>query len=154
MRAVLLILASGLTATALQLVSAQAGSMSLPKTVKAGSAFSIQTTGSGNAILYIVGPGQVLKREVQLGNTTMFAAGSLCNAGRYLAVLTTDSSSQSDMFDVVAASKPAALSFLAKPSRLPVSLHDGITGAAYVFDAYGNLIVTPTPISFELTSPA
>ena len=35
------------------------------------------------------------------------------------------------------------LVFLAKPSRLPVGLHDGITGAVYVFDAYKNLIVTP-----------
>lgn len=46
------------------------------------------------------------------------------------------------------------MSFLAKPSRLPVGQHDGITGAAYVFDAYGNLIVAPTPISFELSGPA
>jgi hypothetical protein len=32
------------------------------------------------------------------------------------------------------------MSFLAKPSRLPVGLHDGITGAVYVFDTYHNLI--------------
>jgi hypothetical protein len=128
--------------------------MSLPKTVEAGSAFSIQTEGSGKAVLFIVGPGQVLKRDVQQGTTTVFSAGSLYNAGRYLAVLTTDSSSESETFDVIAVNKPATLSFLAKPSRLPVGLHDGITGAVYVFDSYGNLIVTPTPISFELTSPA
>lgn len=153
MRAGLLILASGIAATAWQLVSAQAGIMSLPKIVEAGSAFSVQTTGSGKATLYIVGPGQVLKRDVQLGNATLVSAGSLYNAGHYLAVLSTDSSSETNAFDVVALSKPATLSFLAKPSRLPVGLHDGITGAVYVFDAYGNLIVTPTPISFELTSP-
>jgi len=152
-RAGLLILASGIAATAWQLVSAQAGIMSLPKIVEAGSAFSVQTTGSGKATLYIVGPGQVLKRDVQLGNATLVSAGSLYNAGHYLAVLSTDSSSETNAFDVVALSKPATLSFLAKPSRLPVGLHDGITGAVYVFDAYGNLIVTPTPISFELTSP-
>jgi len=46
------------------------------------------------------------------------------------------------------------VSFLAKPSRLPVGLHNGITGAAYVFDAYHNLIVTPMPVSFELSTPS
>jgi hypothetical protein len=45
--------------------------MSLPKTVEAGSAFSIQSTGSGKATLYIVGLGQVLKRDVQLGETRL-----------------------------------------------------------------------------------
>jgi hypothetical protein len=43
------------------------------------------------------------------------------------------------------------LSFLAKPSRLSVSLHDGISGAVCVFDAYQNLITAPTPVSFELS---
>jgi hypothetical protein len=37
---------------------------------------------------------------------------------------------------------------------LPVSLHDGITGAVYVFDAYHNLILKPLPVSFELTPPS
>jgi hypothetical protein len=52
------------------------------------------------------------------------------------------------------AAKPADLSFLAKPSRLPVGLHDGITGAVYLFDTYRNLITYPTPVSFALTNPA
>ena len=77
--------------------------MSLPKTVEAGAAFSIQNTGSGKATLYIIGTGQVLKRDVQLGETTFFPAGSLYNAGRYLAVLASDSSTQSGSFDVVPA---------------------------------------------------
>jgi hypothetical protein len=54
----------------------------------------------------------------------------------------------------VPANKPSNLSFLAKPSRLPVGLPDGITGAVYVFDAYHNLISVPTPVSFELSSPS
>jgi hypothetical protein len=128
--------------------------MSLPKTIEAGSSFSIQTSGSGNATLYIVGTGQVLKRDVQLGQSVFFAPGSLYNAGRYLAVLAGDSSTQTGSFDVVPASKPANLSFLARPSRLPVGLQDGITGAVYIFDAYHNLICVPTPVSFELSSPS
>ncbi len=150
-------LASVLSAMAVamtQLALAQGGSLCLPKSVEAGSAFSIQSTGSGKATLYIVGLGQVLKRDVQLGETTFFPAGSVYNAGHYLVVLAGDSGSESDSLDVVPASEAAGLSFLAKPSRLPVGLHGGITGAVYVFDAYHNLISAPKPVSFELSNPS
>jgi hypothetical protein len=144
----------GLAIAAMQPAFAQAGSMTLPKTVEAGAAFSIQSSGSGKAALYIVGLGQVLKRDVQLGGTTSFPAGSLFNAGHYVAILAGESSTESGAFDVLAASSPADLSFLARPSRLQVGLHDGITGAVYVFDAYHNLIVAPTSVSFEVSSPS
>ena len=130
--------------------------MSWPKVVEAGNTFSVQSNGSGQATLYIIGQGQVLKRDVQMGETTFFPAGSLSNAGHYLAVLasvSTMSTIASGTFDVVPATQPAELSFLAKPSRLPVDLKGGITGAVYVFDAYRNLILTPMPVSFELSSP-
>jgi hypothetical protein len=154
MKSRLAIVLSGLTLATTQLALAQGGSLAVPKSVEAGSAFSIPSTGSGNATLYIIGPAQVLKRDVQLGQTTEFPAGTLYNAGRYLAVLAGGSSPETDAFDVVPAKSPATLSFLAKPSRLPVGLHNGITGAVYVFDAYHNLIVTPMPVSFELSTPA
>jgi hypothetical protein len=147
-------LLSGLVLAAMQLALAQSGGLRLPKTVPAGSAFSIQSTGSGKAVLYIVGPGQVLRRNVQLGETTFFAPGDLHNAGHYLAVLVGDSSTDNDAFDVVAASQPAALSFLAKPSRLPVDLHDGISGVVYVFDTFQNLVLAPTQVSFQLSGAA
>jgi hypothetical protein len=133
---------------------AEGRSMSLPKSIEAGSSFSIQTTGSGHATLYIIGTGQILKRDVQSEQTLFFAPGSLYNAGHYLAVLSGESFTDTGSFDVVPAIKPANLSFLAKPSRLPVGLHDGITGAVYVFDAYHNLISAPTPVSFELSNPS
>jgi hypothetical protein len=136
-----------------QLAHAAEGQMSLPKTIEAGNSFSIQIPGSGKAALFIVGTGQALKRDVELGQTVFFAAGSLCNAGYYLVVLQTGSFTETESLDVVPASKPANLSFLAKPSRLPVGLHAGITGAVYVFDAYHNLISEPMPLSFELLSP-
>jgi hypothetical protein len=144
---------SGLAIVTLQLALAQDGRMSLPKVVEAGSTFSIQSSGSGKAKLYIIGPGQVLRRDVQLGGTTVISAGSLTNAGHYLAVLTSLSFTANGTFDVVSLNQPAELNFLAKPSRLPVDLKGGITGAVYVFDAYHNLIFTPTPVSFELSSP-
>lgn len=126
--------------------------MSMPKTVVAGNAFSIQSTGSGKAVLYIVGPGQVLKRNVELGETTSFPAGSLFNAGHYLTVLVDGQSTDNDSFDVVPAGQPTNLSFFAKPSRLPVDLKNGISGTVYVFDTYHNLIIVPTPVSFDLSN--
>jgi hypothetical protein len=132
----------------------QGNSLTLPATVEAGSEFSIRSSGSGKATLYIVGLGQVIKREVELGHTTYIPLGTLYSAGHYLTVLSRDSgATENGSFDVVPATKPADITFLARPSRLPVGLHGGITGAAYVFDAYRNLITEPAHLSFELSGP-
>lgn len=147
-------LISGILFAALSFAYAQPGRMTLPKSVEAGSAFSIQSSGSGKAVLYIVGPGQVFKRNVQLGETASFPTGSLYNAGRYLAILVAGSSTDSGWFDVAPASKPANLSFFAKPSRLSIGLHNGISGTLYIFDVYHNLITKPTPVSFKLSIPS
>jgi hypothetical protein len=150
----LALLLCSLFIAATQLACAQGGTMSLPRTVEAGRAFSITCGGSGKAVLYIVGLGQVLRRDVQGGQTISFAAGSLYNAGHYLAILVGASSNETKSFDVVPVNKPAELSFLAKPSRLPVGLHNGISGTVYVFDRYQNLITAPTTVSFRLSNPS
>lgn len=133
---------------------AQSGALQLPKTVRAGSAFSIRSDGSGKGTLYIAGLGQSLKRDVQLGEDIQIPAGTLYDAGRYLVAVTGGSSTQQGMLDVLPAAKPDKLSFFAKPSRLPVSLAAGISGTVYVFDAYHNLITTSTPVDFELSNAA
>ena len=153
MKARLTLVLGGLAVAIAQMSCAQDEQMLLPKTVEAGSAFSIQSTGSGKATLYIVGLGQVLKRDVQLGETAFFPAESLISAGHYLVVLAGTSSTQNGSFDVLPTGKPANLSLLAKPSRLPVGLRGGITGAVYVFDDYRNLIAAPAQVSFELSNP-
>jgi hypothetical protein len=145
-------LLAGVILAAGHLAIAQDANMSLPSHIIAGRAFTIPTTGSGKAVIYIIGPAQALRRDVQLGQAVSFDAGDLYNAGRYLAILVAGSSTATRKFDVVPAPKPESLSFLAKPSRLPVGLHNGISGAAYVFDAYHNLITTPMPITFELSN--
>jgi hypothetical protein len=150
----LALLLGSLMLMALQASHAQDEALTVPTSIKAGSAFSIQNPGSGEATLYIVGPGQVLKRTVQLGTSTYFAVGSLCNAGHYVVILAQASGTSTQSFDVEPISTPTNLSFLAKPSRLPVGLHDGITGAVYVFDVYHNLIAAPVSVSFELSSPS
>jgi hypothetical protein len=138
-----------------QSLVAEEGALILPKTVEAGKAFSIQSSGSGKATLYIVGLGQVLKRDVQLGEAVSFSPGSIYSAGHYVTVLTRESSpAESGSLDVMPAAQPADLTFLARPSRLPVGQQGGITGAAYVFDAYRNLISAAVSVTFELSSPA
>ena len=123
----------------------------VPKTITAGSAFSVQTSGSGPGTLYVVGPAQVLTQNIQLGLTVEVTAGSLYNAGHYLVFVT--GAGESASLDVTPAIKPADLSFLARPSRLPVGLRGGITGAVYLFDSYKNLITAPTPVAFQLSTP-
>src|SRR6202140_222531 len=155
MKSRLTLLLSGLVVlVAGHLTAAQTGGLRLPGIVEAGTAFSIQSPGNGKAVLYIVGPAQVLRRDVQLGETTSFAPGDLHNAGHYLVVLVGGSSTENGAFDVTAAHQPTALSFIAKPSRLPVDLHEGISGVAYVFDTFQNLVLQPTQVSFQLTGVA
>lgn len=137
-----------------QLAVSQTDGLRVPKTIEAGAAFSIQTVGSGNATLYIVGLGQVLRREVRLGEPASFAPGDLHNAGHYLVLLVAGSSTENGAFDVTAANQPSSLSFLARPSRVPVDLHEGISGVVYVFDTFQNLILAPKPASFQLSGVA
>jgi len=137
------------TATA---AAGQSSDMTLPPSVAAGSAFSIATSGSGKAVLYVVGPGQAVRHDVVMGQPVSFAAGVLYNAGHYLVILAKDSSTDTEALDVVPAPRPETLGFLAQPSRLPVGVHNGISGAVYVFDAYHNLITTPMTASLELSN--
>lgn len=130
----------------------QSGELTVPKSIQAGAAFSIQSSGSGKGTLYIVGPGQFIKQDVQLGGTIEVATGALYNAGHYSVWVASDSSTQAGSIDVTPAQKVSDLTFIAKPSRLPVALHNAITGSTYVFDAYGNLILKPMQITFQLTN--
>jgi hypothetical protein len=130
---------------------AQSGNMNLPATVTAGSSFSIQTSGSGPAVLYIVGPDAALRRNVQLGSPIEFTASDLSDAGHYVAALVANGSADSGQFDIMPAGKPDTLSFLAVPSRVPVGLHGGINGTVYLFDTYRNLITAPQSVSFALS---
>jgi hypothetical protein len=131
--------------------AAQSSNLHFPARVEAGTAFSVPTSGSGEATLYIVGPGDVLRRKFRLGESVNFGTDELHNAGRYVVTLLTGSSSHSTQFDVVASRQPSTLSFLAKPSRLPVNLNNGISGVTYIFDVFGNLLLQPQEVSFELS---
>jgi len=145
------VLAGCLIAAAAACTASQTNSLQFPSTIEAGTPFSVSTTGSGGAVLYIVGPGQVIRRELHRGETVAFGQGEIHSAGHYAVVLTGSSPAETAELDVTAAQQPSALSFLAKPSRLPVDEHDGISGVAYVFDAFRNLILKPADVSFDLS---
>ena len=147
------LLSGSLVLAAIQAANAQDETLKLPKSIEAGSAFSIENTAGGEATLYIIGPGQVLERDVKAGEVAYFPAKSLYDAGHYVVILAQASSSKTGSFDVAPANAPDKLSFIANPSRLPVGVHHGIAGAVYVFDAYGNLITSPASVFFELSSP-
>jgi len=127
------------------------GALQAPGRIEAGNPFSIATSGSGKAVLYIVGPQQVLKREIQLGDNVSFDRGDLHNAGLYLIVLAGSGVNETAQLQVVAHHQPAELSFLAKPSRAPVDQRDGISGVVYVFDTFQNLILQPMPVEFRIS---
>ena len=132
----------------------QSGDLRLPQKAVAGSAFTIQTSGSGPATLYVVGTGAALRRQVQLGDPVSFPAGDLDVAGHYVAFLEHGGSTDVGEFDVAPTTQAASLAFLARPSRLSVDRHDGISGAVYIFDAYHNLIPQSMSVSFQLSVPA
>ena len=144
-------LATFFMATVAFTLPSEAGSLELPTTVVSGNALSLSTEGSGEAVLYIVGPGQVLRRTVELGEQVVFHPGEIHNAGHYSVFLVAPSFTQSSDLDVTATDQASTLSFLAKPSRLPVDVHDGISGVVYVFDAFRNLITQGMEASFELS---
>lgn len=125
---------------------ANAADLRVPSTVTAGSGFSIATPGSGSATLYLVGPGIAAKRQVQLGQDIRLSADDLRNAGYYTVVVGEDSAS----FFVTAAAV-SSIAFLARPSRVPSDTPNVISGTAFLFDKYQNLILQPAPVKFDLT---
>jgi hypothetical protein len=141
----------GLLVLSALLALGQSPGLSFPEKVEAGTAFSVPTTGSGQATLYIVGPGDAIRRNVQLGENLAFGSDDLHNAGHYVAFLVAGSSTQNLQFEVTPSDRPATLSFLARPSRLPVNLSNGLSGVVYAFDVFRNLILQPRQVSFELS---
>jgi hypothetical protein len=125
--------------------------LQLPATVNAGSGFAIATSGSGSATFYLVGPSYTAKRQVQLGQEIQVRPPEVRSAGRYLAILRSGGASRSGSF-YVSAAKPASLSFLAHPSRIPVGQRGGVVGVAFLFDNWHNLVRRPEDVEFRLST--
>src|SRR5437899_149640 len=125
---------------------AQSSELRMPENLAAGQAFTIGGAGEGD--LYLIGPSQVIKRKGN-GQDIQIKAEELRAAGRWIAVLRDGSRSQSKVFWVSPA-KPENLNFLARPSRVPVNRPGVISGVAFVFDAYQNIVLQSVPIKFSL----
>lgn len=115
----------------------------------AGENLTIATSGSGKGTLLLVGPGEVIKHDVQLGENAEIKGEELRHAGKWIAILR-GGSPQSQVF-WVEPGKPANLSFLARPSRVPVNRPGVISGVAFTFDKFQNLVVQPTDVTFTLS---
>jgi hypothetical protein len=115
----------------------------------AGQDLSIATSGSGDGTLLLIGPGEVIKQKIRLGENAEVKGEELKHAGRWIAIVR-GGSPQSQVF-WVAPGKPDNLSFLARPSRVPVNRPNAISGVAFTFDKFQNLVLQPTQVTFTLS---
>jgi hypothetical protein len=122
----------------------------VPSAAVAGESISIGTTGSGSATFYLIGPTVSLKHDVQLGSEIVVLSKQTEIAGQYKAVVCVDHCQSADFY--VAPAKPASLTFLVHPSRVPVGQNDAISGVALAFDEFGNLIFEPSTVDFQLAA--
>jgi len=129
-------------------MSARAAELRAPAQVKAGSAFSLTSDGSGGATFYLVGPASVSKRNVQLGGEIPIKADEVQHAGRYTAVVCPGGNCASANFYVVA-SDASKLSLLVHPSRVRVATPNAISAVAFVFDKFHNLVLSPSNVEFK-----
>jgi hypothetical protein len=133
-------------------VLAHAVDLRVPDGSVAGQPLTIAITGAGDGVLYLIGPAQVIKRAVRLDqeNQVVIKGEEMRSAGRWIAVLRSGGSSQSQAF-WVAPAKPESLNFLARPSRVPVDRRGVISGMVFVFDAYQNFVLQPAAVTFGLS---
>ncbi|HKF22263.1 MAG TPA: hypothetical protein VKE93_11880 [Candidatus Angelobacter sp.] len=133
-------------------VLVQAADLRVPLSSAAGQPMTVGITGTGDGVLYLIGPAHIIKRSVRLDRETsvVIKGEELRTSGRWIAVLRSGDSSQTQVFWVTPA-KPENLSFLARPSRVPVDRRGVISGMAFVFDAYQNFVLQPAPVAFSLS---
>jgi hypothetical protein len=124
--------------------------MIIPERAVAGGKISIETSGSGGATAVLIAPSHLLSKSIVLGRAFDLAGDDLADAGQYTLILTSDDGEIAKTF-FVSPGPPAHLSFVTHPSRAPVAQKAGITGAAYAFDTYDNLISQPLLVDFKLS---
>jgi hypothetical protein len=130
--------------------SANADELRVPQNAVAGQPISIGLSGSGNGTLLLIGQGQVIKRDVTLGNDVQIKGEELRSAGRWIAILHSGGASQSQAF-WVQPGPPENLNFLARPSRVPVNQQGAISGTVFLFDKFNNWVLQPTSVNFNLS---
>ncbi len=122
----------------------------VPASVTAGEETAISTTGSGKATFYLLGPGVSNKSEVSLGEDIHLRSQDLRNVGQYLAIACADSCRSASFY--VTAAQSSGLTFLVHPSRVPAGLGEAVSGVAFPFDQFHNLVLDPVTVNFQLTA--
>jgi hypothetical protein len=128
-------------------VLAAAQDLKMPDHAVAGAGLKLETTGSGDATFYLVGPGTAMKRSIKLGEAVELK--ELAASGMYTAVLKGGGGSVTRAF-YVAPAQPANIVFLARPSRVAIEQKNAVSGVVFVFDGNKNLSLAPAEVKFDL----
>ena len=129
---------------------AQSPSLQAPPKVTAGNPFTVASAGRGKATFYLVGPGHVSKRTVELGQEISIAASDVAASGSYQAIACGSEGCVNTLIEVAPAA-PARLSFVLHPSRVPVSTPKAVNGTALVSDRFHNTVIAPAKVNFQLS---
>lgn len=129
---------------------ASAQQLRVPESATAGDDATISTSGSGKATFYLVGPGVSRKNDVNLGEDIHISGKDLRTAGAYLLIVCSSSCESGTLY--VTPAKDYSLAFIVHPSRVPVGRDDAVSGVAFPFDQYHNLVRAPATVNFELTA--
>jgi hypothetical protein len=144
------LLGSALLLAACVAAACWAQNITVPTSAVAGEPATISTTGSGKATFYLLGQGVSNKHDITLGEDIKLRGDALRNAGDYHVVVCADTCLSATFY--VSAGKPSSVTFLVHPSRVPVSQQDAVTGVAFPFDQFHNLVLTPVSINFQLSA--
>jgi hypothetical protein len=115
--------------------------LSVPDQVTAGQGITIK---ADHEVL-VFGPGTALKKKPANGSVD-FSGEEIAFAGKYTVVSDGDTKN----FKVVPG-PVKKISFIARPSRVPVAKPDIITGVAFLFDGSENLSLEPAQVKFDLS---
>lgn len=133
------------------LAVAQGPGLTAPPNARAGAMIDVTTNGSGEGTFYVVGPGHVSKRKIQLGGELNIKGTETQYAGTYH-LLACAGGACSDARVVVVPSQPEKLSFLLHPSRVPISQPNAINGVSVVLDGFRNLVTGPSTVTFQVST--
>lgn len=123
-----------------------AADLRVPAQITAGNAATIGVSGSGT--LYVSGPGFAAKHDVS-GDFELKPEDTRV-AGHYVAILKSGGDIVKKTFNIVPDDSMKVV-FQARPSRVPVAQHNVISGSAFVFDQFHNLVTKPVSVTFQLS---
>jgi hypothetical protein len=128
--------------------AAEVQQLQLPERIGAGTEISFSAPSDGELI--IIGPAAVIRRDVRSGEQIRLSGDEVSSAGRYLVLLRGDDQERKGEFYVTSA-RPEKISFVARPSRVPVSRRDAISGVTFIFDQHDNLVLHPVAVEFAVS---